>query len=304
MATMTEIPATVGRQTPYHDYHADASVLSAQLQRPIEQKIEPQSPVSLNDRRGGHFTRYVENVSVEGLISFTRGETRVSGSRSKKTNGWVTLSTSIIEGLRVFEIITADRVVSQVSTEHPYEDGHFPAVTFLGTQFTNLSVGGFPLSLNFKFDICGKRPAGGRSYLQDSTFLNGVRQQTAKIADAKGLPTELKARYDERLANIDQLIAESDNDEPRRDEPKIICSVIESIGKIPIPGVESYGNLLVIPDFGSVALGEIEVGQKMYKDTEKPCVYFTLTGINMKLGCVGDGEVQTATATANGHSHP
>ena len=210
MATMTEIPATVGRQTPYHDYHADASVLSAQLQRPIEQKIEPQSPVSLNDRRGGHFTRYVENVSVEGLISFTRGETRVSGSRSKKTNGWVTLSTSIIEGLRVFEIITADRVVSQVSTEHPYEDGHFPAVTFLGTQFTNLSVGGFPLSLNFKFDICGKRPAGGRSYLQDSTFLNGVRQQTAKIADAKGLPTELKARYDERLANIDQLIAESD----------------------------------------------------------------------------------------------
>ena len=305
MATMTEIPATVGRQTPYHDYHADASVLSAQLQRPIEQKIEPQSPVSLNDRRGGHFTRYVENVSVEGLISFTRGETRVSGSRSKKTNGWVTLSTSIIEGLRVFEIITADRVVSQVSTEHPYEDGHFPAVTFLGTQFTNLSVGGFPLSLNFKFDICGKRPAGGRSYLQDSTFLNGVRQQTAKIADAKGLPTELKARYDERLANIDQLIAESDTrNEPRRDEPKIICSVIESIGKIPIPGVESYGNLLVIPDFGSVALGEIEVGQKMYKDTDKPCVYFTLTGINMKLGCVGDGEVQTATATANGHSHP
>ena len=304
MATMTEIPATVGRQTPYHDYHADASVLSAELQRPIEQKIEPQSPVSLNDRRGGHFTRYVENVSVEGLISFTRGETRVSGSRSKKTNGWVTLSTSIIEGLRVFEIITADRVVSQVSTEHPYEDGHFPAVTFLGTQFTNLSVGGFPLSLNFKFDICGKRPAGGRSYLQDSTFLNGVRQQTAKIADAKGLPTELKARYDERLANIDQLIAESDTGDPRRDEPKIICSVIESIGKIPIPGVESYGNLLVIPDFGSVALGEIEVGQKMYKDIDKPCVSFTLTGINMKLGCVGDGEVQTATATANGAHRP
>ncbi len=140
MATMTEIPATVGRQTPYHDYHAEASVLSAHLQRPIEQKIEPQSPVSLNDRRGGHFTRYVENVSVEGLISFTRGETRVSGSRSMKTNGWVTLSTSIIEGLDVFEIITADRVVSQVSTEHPYEDGHFPDVTFLGTQFTNLSV--------------------------------------------------------------------------------------------------------------------------------------------------------------------
>ena len=307
MATMTEIPATVGRQTPYHDYHAEASVLSALLQRPIEQKIEPQSPVSLNDRRGGHLTRFIENVSVEGLISFTRGETRVSGSRSLKTNGWVTLSTSIIEGLNVFEVITADRVVSQVSTEHPYEDGHFPDVTFLGTQFTNLSVSGFPLSLTFQFDICGKRPTGGRSYLQDVTFLNAVRKQTAKIADANGLPKELKARYDERLANVDRLIAESgksSNNEPRRDEPKIICSVIESIGTIPIPGVESYGNVLVIPDFGSVALGEIEVGEKMYKDSDKPCVYFELSGIRMKLGCVGDGQVTTTTALANGHHHP
>lgn len=304
MATMTEIPEAVARKAPYHDYHAEASVLSAHLQRPIEQKIEPQSPVSLNDRRGGHFTRYVENVSVEGLVSFTRGETRVSGSRSLKTNGWVTLSTSIIEGLDVFEIITADRVVSQVSTEHPYEDGHFPHVTFLGTQFENLSVGGFPLSLTFKFDICGKRPTGDRSYLEDRTFLSGVREQTAKIADAVGLPKELKARYDERLANIDRLIEESGDGGPRGDGPKLICSVIESIGKIPIPGVESYGNVLVIPDFGSVALGEIEIGQRMYKDSEKPCVYFALTGINMKLGCVGDGVVQAPTALANGHHHP
>ncbi len=48
-----------------------------------------------------------------------------------------------------------------------------------------------------------------------STFLNAVRKQTAKIAEAKGLPTELKARYDERLANMDQLIAENSEKERR-----------------------------------------------------------------------------------------
>jgi hypothetical protein len=309
MATMTEIPEKVSSQIPSHDYHAEARVLSGHLRRPIDQKIEEQAAVSLHDRRGGLFTRFSENVSVEGLISFTKGKTRVSGSRSLKNNAWVTLSTSIVEGLNVFEVITADRVVSQVSTEHPYtehpyQDGHYPHVTFLGTQFTNLCVSGFPVTLTFNFGICGKRPASDRSYLQDFTFLSSVREQTAKIANADGLPKELKARYDERLANIDMLIRSSGEDESHKDEPKITCSLVESIGEIPIPGVQSFGNVLVIPEFGSVALGEIEVGEKMYKDSEKPGVCFELTGINMKMGCVGDGTAKAPTAAANGHSHP
>ena len=91
MATMTEPPAASSVK-PSHEYHAEAHVLSGHLQRPIEQKIERQAPVTLNDRRGGHLTRYAEDVSIEGLISFTKGHTRVSGARSLKNNGWVTLS--------------------------------------------------------------------------------------------------------------------------------------------------------------------------------------------------------------------
>jgi hypothetical protein len=305
MATMTETPQTVDQQTIYHDYHATASVLSGHLKRPIDQKIEEQAPVRLDDRRGGHFTRFSGNVSIEGLISFTKGQTRVSGSRSLKNNGWVTLSTSIVEGLNVFEVITADRVVSQVSTEHPLENGHFPQVTFLGTQFTNLAVSGFPLQLTFNFGICGSRPADNRSYLQDATFLNAVKQQAEKIANATGLPKELKARYDDKIATIDRLIRTGGENEPSRpDEPKITCSLVESIGKIPIPGVTSYGNILVIPDFGTVALGEIEVGEKKYKDSARPSVYFELTGINMQMGCVADGNAKAGTAVANGTTRP
>jgi hypothetical protein len=304
MEAMMEIQQTAGRQTPSHDYHAEANVLKGHLKRPIEQKIEEQSPVSLHDPRGGHFTRFSEHVSIEGLISFSKGTTHVSGSRSLKTNGWVTLSTSIVEDLNVLEVITADRVVSQVSTEHPVADGHFPHVAFLGTQFTNLSVGGFPLTITFNFRICGDKPPGDQSYLQDLAFLNAVRQQTANIAKAEGLPKELKARYDERLANVDRLIRESGKGESRRDEPKVTCSLIASIGEIPIPGVTSYGHVLVIPEFGSVALGEIEVGEKNYEDSVKPGIYFELTAINMEMGCVADGTGMAATAMANGHHKP
>jgi hypothetical protein len=303
MATMTEVPEAVKKQAPSHDYHAEAHVLNGHLQRPIEQKIEPHAPVKLKDRRGGHLTRFTKQVSIEGLVSFTKGKTRVSGSRSLKTNGWVTLSTSTLEGLNVFEVVTADRIVSQVSTEHAYENGHVPHVTFLGTQFTDLRVSGFPVMLTLNLGICGDRPGGGRSYLQDPSFLKQVKEQTTKIAKANGLPKALRDQYDEKLVHIEQLIRTCDSDgrEPRG---PITCSLVETIGEIPIPGVQTFGHVLVLPEFGFVALGEIEVGEKLYEGSSRPCVYFALTGIKTKLGCVGDGEVSGANSVANGAHKP
>ena len=302
MATMTEPQASSVK--PSHEYHAEAHVLSGHLQRPIEQKIERHAPVTLNDRRGGHLTRYAEDVSIEGLISFTRGHTRVSGARSLKNNGWVTLSTSVLEGLNVFEIITADRLVSQVSTDHPYENGHVPHVTFLGTQFTNFQVGGFAPTLTLNLGICGeRRPASGRTYLQDPKFLGRVKDQTEIIAAKPGLPTELKAQYDKKLAYINTLISTADA-EYRGGHKPITCSLVQSIGEIPIPGVQIFGHVLVIPEFGTVALGEVEVGETMHEGSKTPNPYFELTVVKMQLGCVGQGNVNAGKSKGNGQTYP
>ena len=303
MATMTETPETTLSQKnepPSHEFHAEAHVLSGHLQRPIEQKIEQHAPVALKGRRSGHLTRLIEDVSIEGLISFKTGLTRVSGSKSLKHHGWVTLSTSIMEGLNAFEVITADRMVSQVSTEHPLENGHFPHVTFLGTQFNNLRVSGFPVTLTLNFGICGKKPEGDKSYLRDADFLKSVRKQTESIVKADGLPKDMKDQYDERLARINELIEGKNGSH----EPKVICSIVESIDKIPIPGVRSFGHVLVIPDFGTVSLGEIEIGEKKYDPTGRPSNYFELTTIKMQLGCIGTGTVTAGTVAANGHTRP
>lgn len=303
MATMTETPQAVSPVERSHDYHAEAHVLSGHLQRPIEQKIEQHAAVKLKDRRGGHLTRFAEEVSIEGLITFAKGHTRVSGATSLKNKGWITLSTSVVEGLNVFEIITADRIVSQVSTDHPYEVGHVPHVTFLGTQFRNLQVSGFPVTLTLNLGICGDRPANDRSYLQDAKFLSAVKEQTEKIAKANGLPKELKEQYHEKLTHIEKLIKTSDASEPGHREP-ITCSLVQSIGEIPIPGVQIFGHVMVIPEFGSVALGEIEVGEEVDERTSRPSVYFELTSVKMKLGCVGHGTLAAATTKTNGQTAP
>src|SRR3984957_6474837 len=123
MATMARSVEAEGQKSS-HKYHAAANVLSGHLRQPVDQEIYRQAPVALNDLRGGHFFQRAQNYSLEGLISFTSGYTRVSGNRSLKNHGWVTVATSVVEGLNVADVITVDRLVTQTSTEHPIESGH------------------------------------------------------------------------------------------------------------------------------------------------------------------------------------
>jgi hypothetical protein len=313
MATLTapNVETEQKKEPPSHEYHADAHVLSGHLMRPVEQKIEEHAPVSLKGRRSGHLTRTAEDVSIEGLVTFGKGHTRVSGSKSLKPgHGWVTLSTSIIEDLNVFEIVTADRMVAQVSTEHPMVDGHFPHVTFLGTQFDNLRVSGIPLKFTLNYGICGPKPAGDLSFLDDLTFLKTVKEQTEQIFKADGLPKDVKDSYHKRLEDLRKL---SDNGGSKcsgkpDQAPSVICSLVTDIDKSiekAIAGVKVYGHVLLIPDFGTVSLGEVTVGERWDdpKD-ERPNNYFELTVIKMNLGCVGTGTVSGGTVAANGRHVP
>jgi hypothetical protein len=313
MATTMEAPpmSTPAKITPAsHEYHADAHVLSGELMRPVEQKIEQHAPVSLKGRRSGHLTRQAEDVSIEGLVTFERGHTRVSGSKSLKPgHGWITLSTSVLEGLNVFEIVTCDRMVSQVSTEHPEIDGHFPHVTFLGTQFENLKVSGIPLKIKLNFGVCGKR-AKDESYLDNTRFLQMVSDQTEKIFKADGLPIDVKETYDKRLKELQRLVKNEGSHCSGRpnDPPSVICSLVSEIDKEieeQIEGVKVFGHVLFIPDFGTVSLGEVTVGERWDDPhTALPSNYFELTVIKMNLGCVGHGTVSGGTASNNGTHHP
>src|SRR5258708_39631310 len=106
-------------------------------------------------RREGLITESVGETSVEGLISFKVGHTRVSGSQLKNKkdiwgndhSGWVTQSTSVFEGFNVGDVITADRVVAQVSAEHSLTYGHVPKVTILGSRFVILRDADYPVPL-------------------------------------------------------------------------------------------------------------------------------------------------------------
>jgi hypothetical protein len=287
----------------------------------------------LKSLRGGHLTRFTEDVSIEGLISFKTGQTRVSGSRSLKHHGWVTLSTSIMEGLNVFEVVTADRVVAQVSTEHlndpdrkPGRDpDHVPRVTFVGSQFKNLRVGGLPVKLTLDLGICGEKPEDDNPYVTDHKFLRTVQAQAKEIAESRDLPKAFKYKYDERLAQIETLRNGKGAGKDSKEATKVKCSLVKSIhieDIEQIPGLKTVGSVLIIPEFGIVTLGEVEVGTEPPLQSDEPrgrepeadghpyntyprmSNYFQLTMLEMDLGCIGHGTVSVASGKTNGNTRP
>jgi hypothetical protein len=236
--------------------------------------------------------------SIDGLISFQSGYTSVSGSRSKQ-HGWVTLSTSVLAELNVLEVISAERVVAQVCRGDQSGDWA-PKVTFPGTRFENLRVGGYAVQIELDDAICGYKPEGDRSYLEDHRYLDLVRNQFENIERSEDLPRDLREMYDWKIAFIDSLRQRGSKDYEEF-KPPLECSLIKSIAPIPIPGVRTIGNLIVIPGFGVVSLANFEVGFTYRDNTFRtPKLYFALNMLRIRMGCLAHGAISAAEVSVSG----
>jgi len=276
--------------------------------------------LSLLDWRGGHLYQRAQGFDLEALVSFKSGYTRVSGYRSEKKQTFVTVATSVIEGLNVFDVLTADRVVAQVATSHPMPKdgdlGHVPDVTFLGTQFENLKVTGYDVKVAVNPKICGERPANDVPYLFNNAFLDEAREQVMKS------PASAKCRRNSRnnrgvswecsqdIEVIKRLRERrgEDDEQPH----KVNCSLVESV-ILPksIPGVEVVGNVMYVRDFGIVTLGNISVERRLEDPDpsdpyDKPSLsnYFEIKMFDLRLGCVGEGRLAAASGSGNGTGRP
>jgi hypothetical protein len=274
-----------------HYYHADASAFGGHFERPIEHIVAPQVPMSLPPS-GGYGSARSENFRIEGLVSYKSAFTQVAGFLSKKPDhGWVTLVTAVVEGFNFLDVVTADRLTAQISTEHPLK-GDNPKVNFLGTSFENLRIAGYPVHVTLNLNICDQN---GNNYpdpdipcVSDKRFLERVAAQYRLItdpervpewADERGIPQWVRDRY-------------TWNEEKTRKSGSVLCSVVEGIAG-EFPGTP-YGNVFEIPEFGRVFLGEVLVDCKSYR----------LTMVRIETGCSSESNTSAATANANGHTIP
>jgi hypothetical protein len=275
-----------GASEPVHYYHADAYVLEADIQQPISNKVPQQGLVVLPED-GTYQFQEVPPFKLKGVLSYSYGYTQVAGHRSTKGHGFTTLATSVVENLNVLDVVTADRVVGQISTEHPdNNEDQVPSVTFLGTRFVNLRIGGHKVEIDQDIHILGPKPKKDVSYFEDSGSLFRMCRQFAHIRGMRDLPDWAAEQFTR------------DESATRRDN-KAECSLVNRVDGA--PGT-TFGHVIDVPHFGKVYLGELTVNRKPttpgsdYKDEYT----FYLKMIRLDMGCIGTGTTTVAALDANG----
>jgi hypothetical protein len=269
-----------------HIYHAEAVVLSGHLTLPLVQEIKPQALSTLREH-GGYLSQHAVPYRLEAVLSYQSAYTQVAGNRDQKPgHGWSTLTTSVIEGLNVMEVVTADRVVAQMATDHPLV-GYVPTISFLGTRFENLRIAGHPVDLDVDLNVLGPKPANDSPYTSNADFLNRVAKQCENIRGCKSLPGDMIKRFTPAA---------------RPDVPEIECSLVNR-AEGAFPG-KSYGHVIQVPNFGKIYLGVLRIYQSDFKNNVPKKTLFDLTMIYLDMGCPGAGKLGLGNGVLNGASSP
>ena len=293
MSRKSTNPAIDGRT---HEYHSEAAIISTgHLHLPLKQPIEPQGESHLFNH-GGYLSQHEEEFRIEGVISFNRAYTQVAGNRSDKDgHGWTTLSTSVIEGLNVMEILTADRVVGQIITEHPLK-GYVPEIRFLGTRIEGLKIAGHPVEIKWDYNILGNKPDEDQPYSTNQGVVSRVKELVSGFGDPASLPDTITGQYNRLSSNIGH-------------EEKVECSLVTKVWG-DFPG-RAYGNIIRVPDFGTIELAKLSLIHERYEPNQhKPnpkipaMTSVHLTMIDLKLGCAVSGDVPLGTGVSNGQTKP
>ncbi|HTT22058.1 MAG TPA: hypothetical protein VMG82_24220 [Candidatus Sulfotelmatobacter sp.] len=344
------MPENVATGNPSsHYFHAEAHALSGKLILPFEEQIKKQAfvkllgdskklllegdeeePIKLRERKAqeNYLSQHSRNYRLEGIISYSAAHTQVSGHRSKKNpKAFVTLATSFVENLNVLNVVTADRVVAQISTTH-LPDQYSPEVTFLGTHFENLRIARHKTVPILNLGVAGKAPKGTDTYYPTAAtratglMASAERQYQKLRSDFKEVKEKLEQEYLKRLEDEESWFskqyhkfsdfnyqdlqtsakdaaeksAKASNGNGSRWEG-VTCSLVEhiEIPKDPEPIVihppaHCFGHVIHIPDFGTIFLAELTVNHNS----------FHLTMIRLELGCIADGSAKIVTCNVNG----
>ena len=312
-----------------HYFHSEAHALAGKLKLPFEEEIKRQAFVKLEGTlddlpaeeraQRNYLSQHAKNFRLEGIVSYAAAHTQVSGHDSEKHAGAsVTLATSFVEDLNVLNVVTADRVVAQISTTH-FPGQYCPHVTFLGTHFENLRIARHRAEPYLKLDLAGARAEGKEALPvnKGTGLMNAIEAQYKRLKQTIGALAD-KEREKMRLRDTDASLGKKyygfnvdyDDIQKRANAAKtnddwdgITCSLVEHVEikdisvkaadgqaiQIP-PPARAFGHVIHIPDFGNIFLAELTVKHNSYN----------LTMIRLEMGCLATGSTSVATASVNG----
>lgn len=304
----------LGRSLYFH--HASAFGVAGQIDRPIQQTIPTQASVSLVPS-GGHGTHRVESYSAPGVISFSAAHVEVGGSLDDSNNTHATYACSVIENLNIFNVVTADRVVSRLTVYHPAAatptsqkesdnstDPGEPSFSIAGSYFDNLKVAGQRIDVqldaafhsstysSFFAGLDGPNPSQKHVLVASNIVLNRL----APTDHNYGIVSGIAERYRQWNPVKQPLVKGQHFWCSAANHPVRAPSAGEGAGQ---PVRESgdltdFGGIICVPRFGVIFLAEVLVYQN----------HRHLTMVRVQMCSPGDGAIDGGGTGGGGGSVP
>ncbi len=197
-------------RTSFVKFHAGGHAFSADFVRPVCYQIPTQAAVSLATS-GGHGHAQVDEFSVPRVVRFQKAQSHVSGSYEDDKTATSHASISI-ERLNILDVITADRIVVRLTSEHKLGDaeGHILAI---GSLYENLRIGGYKFDIKLKHELlmknkthkelCKSVPSGKITTSDEKVMLCSLVEEI--ITDFPGLSADDKKKHVVKIPHFGTL---------------------------------------------------------------------------------------------------
>lgn len=268
------------KKTYLHNAHAYG--FSGGINRPFVHATEVHAGTTIPET-GGFDDARAENFRLHGAISYKAAYSFSGGSKSEKDGSYNSLATAAVEGLNILEMVTADRIVSRVSSKQFLEEPE-PTILYLGSRFENLRVAGCSVQVELDHELF-RRLSTFQSFVGEYNGNQQIREaiQTRLLGSKpkSDVPEFLHGRYN--WFEKDEFAKKG----------IVLCTIVKEI-KTNCPELQIYGNVIVVPHFGKIYLGEVEL-QRHQRD---------LTMFRVELGSVVGGVVGGPGGGGGGSTYP
>jgi hypothetical protein len=234
-------------------YHAHGFAISGVIFRNKKEEHIPTQAMATLATTGGHAESAMSEFNYEDIVSFERAETKIKGT-SPKPNVYETDMRVTIEGLNIMDKFWADKVVTHIHCTHTLgefgkENKDRSEIIPLESDISGVKVNGEHVDVslkNKKFFSDYSNYARLHKAYGKSSFREEVQQRFHWVNKPKRkVPPQVETRYKwaERL---------------RKKLPEhghILCTLVDDI-QSPSLGDYIFGNMIVLPDFGTIYLGD------------------------------------------------
>lgn len=270
-------------------YHASSNALGGVLTHPYKTVITSEANSALANA-GGYNSSKTVPYHLDHILHCDKAYTHVTGG--EEDGHWATLTSAVLEGVNLLEVVTADKIVAQISSKHP-KAGNHPVVSFVGSQFVNLRINGELIEPVLDLHpLPGKPVPSAKTKTSSSTDPQvssyhhaNVRKlaaaQSRKATSHKYAPDWVKHRYG-WLESVNDI----------NDRGHLLCTLVREI-KGGDPDY-TFGQIIHVPGFGNIFLAEVTLDAKAYY----------LTMLRAEMGCASSGTVSMSSAHTNGSGIP